>query len=108
MTWAQQIIGLHQGVTLIIQVTNQLIELPSGKGSQLYPHRRIGKSPAGRQRAVGPARNRTRRQRGEHPTSVENLIEPPGRLRRWPLLATTQLRNMPRVTRNPSTEFPDT
>ncbi len=61
MTRAEQVIGLHQGMPLTIQVTDQFVELHSRKRIQAHSHRAIdghwracGSSP--RNTLAGPGR----------------------------------------------------
>src|SRR5260221_3681543 len=98
MARAEQVIGLHERVPLIIQVTDQLIELRRGKLAQADPygvldrHRYVFHFPRASSRTAYPAGEQPRRQGSKPPASVENIIKPLSRLRGWPVLAMTQLR----------------
>jgi hypothetical protein len=103
MARAEQIIGLHQRVPLIIQVTDQFIELRRRKPSQadtqgmIHWHGNVPELRGAISRTASPAGRRPDRQGDKRPASAKNLIKPPGGLRGCPFLAVTQLRDMPRV-----------
>ncbi len=112
MARAEQVIGLHQRVPLIIQVTGQFIKLRRRKPPQADPHgmiRRHGNIPefrSARSRTASPAGRRPGRQGDKRPASVKNLIKPPGSLRGCPFLAVTQLRDMTCVARHLAGKLP--
>jgi hypothetical protein len=98
---------------LIIQVTDQFIELRRRKPAQADTHgmiHRDGNVPELRgaiSRTASPAGRRPGRQGDKRPASAKNLISPPGGLRGCPFLAVTQLRDMARVAGYLAGNLPD-
>jgi hypothetical protein len=74
----------------------------------IHRHRHVSQFPRARSRTAWPAGKQPGRQRDKPPASVKNLIKPFGRLGRWPFLAMTQLRDMPRVAGYLAGKRPDT